>query len=180
MFGFAKSSGSHSSHTLRLHNAALTVWCCHPRVRLNLCGKVFEPPDRCRMTIAPPYSFHQYFSALIVKFSLLPLSVRPFVAFCCPYNKDSWALSQMFSLARVLVLQTFVSAAAACRNVLVKLLALRFGARRFSAGRYSWSSSDPLGHWLLTCDARCAKHFINFAVELKTFISLLFHRYDVF
>lgn len=33
------------------------VWCCHPRVRVKLCGKFVEPPDRCRMTIAPPSFF---------------------------------------------------------------------------------------------------------------------------
>ena len=108
-------------------------------------------------------------------------SVGPFISFCCPYNKDSWALSQMLSLARVHVLQTFVSATSAWLNVLVKLSALRFRALRFSARRYSWSSSVPVGHWLVTWDARCAKYFINFTVKLnKTFISLLLHRYAVF
>jgi len=57
VFSFAKSSRSHSSAYNATSQYDFNLWCCHPRVRVKLCGKFVEPPDRCRMTITPPSSF---------------------------------------------------------------------------------------------------------------------------
>ena len=109
--GFAKSSGSHSSAC-----SATAQYNFNRMILPPSCSRqiVFvEPPDRCRMTITPPSSFVGVSRLWSYNSPCSLLLLGLFIAFCCPCNKDSWALSQMFPLARVHVLQTFVSPTAA-------------------------------------------------------------------